>query len=343
MCMIDYRLPEKELGELRQAHRESRDKRSAYRINAVILLASGWSAEQVAQALLIDPDTARNYFKRYKQGGLTPLLQVAYRGSEPFLDDFELTQLKLRLKEQPPLSAQEIVGWVAENFGVNYTESGMIALLHRIGYVYKKAKLIPGKADPQQQIKFLDEYKKIKENKGEHDRIYFMDAVHPQHNPTASYVWTERGSECEIPTNTGRKRLNINGAIDIEKMEAVISYEKTINADAAIFLLQEIERENLTAGTIWIICDNARYYRSKAVSEYLKDSKIKLVFLPAYSPNLNLIERFWKFFKRKVTYNKYYGTFNEFKYACEDFFDSLEQYALQLRSLLTENFQIIGC
>ena len=125
-------------------------------------------------------------------------------------------------------------------------------------------------------------------------------------------------------------------------MDVVISYEETINADAAIFLLQKIERENPKAGVIWIICDNARYYRSKAVSEYLKDSKIKLVFLPAYSPNLNLIERFWKFFKRQVTYNAYYETFNEFKYACEYFFDSLEQYTLQLRSLLTENFQIIG-
>lgn len=78
------------------------------------------------------------------------------------------------------------------------------------------------------------------------------------------------------------------------------------------------------------------------VSEYLKDSKIKLVFLPAYSPNLNLIERYWKFFKKKVLYNRYYEKFEEIKEACERFFRQSRRYLKELRSLLTENFQIIG-
>lgn len=66
------------------------------------------------------------------------------------------------------------------------------------------------------------------------------------------------------------------------------------------------------------------------------------MFLPPYAPNLNLIERFWKFFKKKILYNRYFETFDEFKVACEDFFANPASYRSELRSLLTEKFEIIG-
>ena len=95
------------------------------------------------------------------------------------------------------------------------------------------------------------------------------------------------------------------------------------------------------AATITVFCDNARYYRSKAVRAYLEHSRIDLQFLPPYAPNLNLIERFWKFFKRQVLYNRYYETFADYKAACKQFFADLDAHAEQLRSLLTDNFEII--
>jgi transposase len=96
------------------------------------------------------------------------------------------------------------------------------------------------------------------------------------------------------------------------------------------------------AEVIYTICDNARYYRSKKVKEYLRKSKIELVFLPPYSPNLNLIERLWKYFRKIVLYNKYYGTFDEFRKACKSFFRRIKRDKEDISSLLTENFQIIG-
>ncbi len=61
-----------------------------------------------------------------------------------------------------------------------------------------------------------------------------------------------------------------------------------------------------------------------------------------YAPKLNLIERFWKFFKKKVLYNRYYDTFDKFKRACEDFFANAHGYAPQFRTQFTENFEIVG-
>jgi transposase len=122
----------------------------------------------------------------------------------------------------------------------------------------------------------------------------------------------------------------------------VVRFDDTIDADSTIALLKQLEEVNLAATWIYVVCDNARYYPSKAVKPYLETSRIKLVFLPAYAPNLNLIERFWKFFKKKILYNRYFEAFDEFRKACEEFFQNPSQYKRELRSLLTENFAIIG-
>ena len=212
-----------------------------------------------------------------------------------------------------------------------------------MGYVYKKPKLVPGKANAEKQGEFIKRYHELKATKASEDTIYFMDAVHPHHNPIAGYGWIKRGQDREIRSNTGRRRLNINGVIDCVKQHAIVRYDDTINAQSTIALFQQIEAQHPDAGKIHIICDNARYYRSRLVTEYLENSKIQLEFLPPYAPNLNLIERYWKFFKKKVLYGRYYETFDSFKTACDQFFASTNRYRDALRSLLTDNFQIIGC
>ena len=122
----------------------------------------------------------------------------------------------------------------------------------------------------------------------------------------------------------------------------MVRFDDTVNAESTIALLERLERLNPSATCIHVICDNARYYRSKAVKAYLQTSRIELVFQPPYAPNLNLIERFWKFFKKKVLYQQYYETFKEFRAACKKFFRQAKRYKKELRSLLAENFHIVN-
>ena len=341
--MQDYQLTPQELAELRVVHRRVRNVREAYRINAVILLGQGWRVMDVALALLIDPDTVRAYFKHYRAGGVTGLLGMNYVGSAAWLDAEQLRALEQHLQSTLYLTAAEVAHYVYERWGVSYTLSGMTARLHRVGFIYKKATLAPGKhPPPAEQVAFVERYEKLKENMAEDDAIYFVDAVHPQHNPIMGCSWIKRGQEQVIPSNTGRQRLNINGAINIAKLSAEFRFDDTINAASTIALFQQLEAANPTALRIIVICDNARYYKAKVVSAYLENSRIELVSLPPYCPNLNLIERLWKFLKRQVLHNQYYETLERFKSACKDFFTELEFFKPQLRTLLTENFQIIG-
>ena len=92
-------------------------------------------------------------------------------------------------------------------------------------------------------------------------------------------------------------------------MNLVMRYDDTINADSTIKLFEQIKMAYPHAKKITIICDNARYYRSKMVRAYLENSSIELIFLPPYAPNLNLIERYWKYFKKIVLYISYYEPF----------------------------------
>jgi len=340
--MFTYRFDKREMEELRAAHRQARNVREAYRINAVLLLGKGRTVGDVADALLMDPDTVRTYFKRYKKGGIEGLLRMNYVGSEALLNEVQLSELDTHLQEHLFLTAESVARWVEERWNVCYSANGMASVLHRLGYVYKKPKLVPGKANPAAQKEFLEEYENCKQNSAWGDAILFMDATHPQHNPVLGYGWIKRGEAYPVRSNTGRNRLNINGAINIQSMSAQVRFDDTIDATSTIALFEQIERAYPLARRITIICDNARYYRSKAVSEYLENSRIELLFLPPYSPNLNLIERFWKFFKRQVLYNHYYEAFDDYKNACKRFFRELDSYVPQLRSLLTENFQIVG-
>ncbi len=339
--MNDYSLTDQELFDLQVLHREMTEKRQADRIKAIILLNSGWRPSQIAQVLLIDRSTVRRYYHDYKKGGVTRLLETNYARHRGYLTLEQEQTLDGYLQEHLHITAKSVIAYVEDRWDIRYSESGMTDLLHRLGYVYKKPKLVPGKADAQAQKVFLEEYEALKKSRDKDDVILFMDAVHPQHNPVMSNGWIKQGKEFQICSNTGRQRLNINGAVSLDTMKLVMRYDDTINADSTIKLFEQIETAHPNAKKITIICDNARYYRSKLVKAYLEESCIELMFLPPYAPNLNLIERYWKYFKKVVLYNSYYETFQKFKQACEDFFENTEEHLSSLRTLLTENFQII--
>ena len=343
MLMRGFELTIEEVRSLRGLHRNCRDKRLADRIKAVVLLGSGWTVADTAEALLLDEDTVCGYVQLYRQGRCEALLTMHYQGSTPKLSPEQIEQLDQHLMEHTYLRVQDIVAYVENRFDVTYTVQGMTDLLKRLNYVYKKPKLLPGKhQDVATQLEFIESYERLKRSKGKDDPIYFMDGVHPQHNPVAAYGWIKRGIDKPLESNTGRNRVNINGAIDIDRLNVVVEFDERVNAQSTIALLKKLQSKHRKAKKIYVICDNARYYRSRLVKEFLKDSKVELVFLPPYSPNLNLIERLWKYFRKQILYNKYYEHFAQFQATCHAFFDNIKEHKEALHSLLTENFQIIG-
>ncbi|MEM8629461.1 MAG: IS630 family transposase, partial [Chlamydiota bacterium] len=148
-----------------------------------------------------------------------------------------------------------------------------------------------------------------------------MDGVHPTHNTKTIWGWMKKGVRKTIRTNTGRQRINLSGALDINKHKVLIQEDTTLNAESTIAFFKKIEKSYENFVKIYLFSDNARYYKNRFVQDYLKNSRIELRFLPPYSPNLNPIERLWKFMNEKVLWNKYYEKFSAFKHAVMGFLE----------------------
>ena len=127
----------------------------------------------------------------------------------------------------------------------------------------------------------------------------------------------------------------------IEETKQVIAREdESINAQSTVKLLSQLLAMQ-PKGKLYVILDNARYYHSEIVQEFIGNNRrIEFVFLPPYSPNLNLIERIWKFVKKKVSYNKYYEKYSVFRNKFMHCLNNLDRYEEELETLMTEKFQL---
>lgn len=335
--MNGFELSASQVKRLRALHKAQRDRRSAYRINAIILLGTSWTLTEVSEALLLDTETLRNYVKKYRDGLVEKLIKNNHKGRKSRLTDIQKSELSAHLHETTYPDVNSIIDYVKKKYSVTYKKTGMRSILSELGFVYKKPKLVPGNSNPVEVMKFLQRYEELRRT---NIPLYFMDGVHPQHNSRPSYGWIKKGETKALQSNTGRKRLNINGVVNIDSKDLIVCVDKAVNAQSTIKLFKKILKRHKNDDKVYIVCDNAAYYRSRLVKDFVCDTeKIELVFLPPYSPFLNLIERVWKYFNQMVLYNKYYPLFSDFKDTCLCFFKKKHKRALDKK--LVEKFHLI--
>ena len=315
-----------------------RYRRYADRIRVILLLDEGKTVSNIASYLFLDEGSVRNYRKSYEEGGLDQLVLDGYKGGISKLSSADQIKLSQALESKLFRTTHEIVLYVDHQFGVHYTVSGMTNLLHRLGFSYKKPKGVPGKANREAQKKFLRQYRGVKS----HGPVYFSDATHPMFNAVLGYGWIKRGQDFEVKTTAGRQRLNINGAIEINNLDVIARSCESVNKDSTCDLLHAIRRKNPEKAKVYLVMDNAAYNRAKKVRALAKKLKIRLLYLPPYSPNLNPIERLWKFMKKKAISNREFQNFQHFKRDVMMFFRGIRKYKHELSSLITDNFQILG-
>jgi len=185
---------------------------------------------------------------------------------------------------------------------------------------------------------------KLAEAKANKRVVYFADAAHFVLGAFVSILWSLH--RIFVPTSSGRQRYNVLGCINAVTHELVtVCNTSYINALSVIELLEKIyEKHKNDAIPISIFLDNAKYQRCKIVQNRAIELGIELVFLPSYSPNLNLIERLWKWIKKDCLNCKYYETFENFKNAIDNSLNKVNNGLAkkELDSLLTLNFQLFN-
>lgn len=320
---------------------KKQDSRIYKRLHAIILYDDGFGIRKISSLFYLDEDTIRSYIESFRVDGIPDLKIFRYNGKPSQLSKDQLTELKLHLSDKIYLTSDQVCNYVLQQYGVLYKPKGMAKLLKRLGFVYKKPKTIPGKADIEKQEKFLKvTLLPCLEQSSDNNPVYFSDAVHPTHNVQPHYGWILKGSDKAVKTNSGRQRININGAVCFHNKDVVYREDETINRDSTVALLRQIRAKHNADTEVVVFLDNARYNRAVKVTEYAGQNKIKLLYLPSYSPNLNLIERLWRYFKKEVCVT-YYEHFGEFKKAVTDFLDNIGACKNDLMSLLTPKFHIM--
>ena len=321
------------------------ETRLTRRANALVLLDDGMSCEAIAKVLYLDDDTIRYWYALYAERGPSWLADFGYKGRACELTAAQQDALKTWVAQTLPRTTTMVGEWIEKSYGVSYSRSALIKLLQRNDMEYRKPELVPPKLDPVKQQAFIDGYEKLLNTLGDDEAVVFADAVHPTHAVRPAGCWAPKDTKIAIAGTSGRQRLNLHGAVDLETGATRMIEVTTVDAVSTIALLMAIVTMYPTKRLIHVFLDNARYHHAVLVQEWLArhEFRIKLHFIPIYCPHLNPIERLWGLMHRHVTHNRCHATYNDF---CRSVLHFLRQEVPKnwaaFCDSVTDNFRVIN-
>lgn len=320
---MEWKLLQQERNKLIALHKRERDKRRCDRIKAVLLYDKGYNYQQIAEILLLDDETIRRHIDDYisKQK-----LATKNGGSQSNLSEDQAAKLIVHLETNTYMHAKDICAYVAKEFTVRYTVSGMIKWLHDHQFCYKKPHGVPAKADSEKQEAFIQKHTELKSSLKPDEIILFCDSTHPQHQTKLSCGWIKKGIRKSEKMTACQKRVNIIGALDLTTHHLEYRQVDWANGESLKVFMLPLCDAYLNVSVIHLILDNAGYHRGEEFLKFIAPTKIKLHYLPPYSPNLNPIERLWKVMHEQVTYNRYYTKLSEFTAGILGFFENITEY-----------------
>lgn len=337
MTQIEFTTAEREaLHYWRFHHPHPRVQR---KMEALYLKSQGLSPEDVCRLCAISTTTFYRYLRQYGEGGIETLKEVPLPRRHSQLAAYRAL-IAADFRQRPPAKVAEAAHRIEQLTGLKRGPTQVRQFLKSLGMQLRKVGQIPAKADIVAQETFKTEAlePRLAEAKQGHRVVFFLDAAHFVFAPFLGLVWCFERLFVKAPS--GRQRFNVLAALNATTRDIfTVTNLPYITSETVCELLR------LLAGAhpgvpLTIVLDNARYQRCKLVQQLAQSLSIELLFLPAYSPNLNLIERFWKFVKKQCLYSKYYPDHVAFQQAIIECIERApDTYRQELESLLTLKFQ----
>lgn len=339
--MLKPNFTEEEITLIYQLFMEHPSGTAKKKLHVVYLKALGLPHQEIVRIARVSGDSVTRYLKAYVEGGVTALCSSQrYCPRSALLPHTDL--LKTHFQSHPPHTVAEAANEIEKLTGIKLALSACRDFMRKcLGMKCRKMAAIPSKADPDKQSVFLHDKLEpwLEEEKQCKRRVFFVDAAHFVMGAFLGMLWCfER---LFLKSSSGRNRYNVLGAYSAKGSELItITNTGYINSDTLVELLTVIHTRHADTA-ITLVLDNARYQRCEKVMNKALEFGIDLQFLPPYSPNLNLIERLWKFTKKQCLYNRYYETFCQFKAAIDDCLDKVSStFSEQVKSLLNPKFQL---
>jgi len=269
------------------------------KMDTILLRSEGIDIQTICRIADISRSTFYNYLSEYKQGGIDALKVVKFHKPTSELEAHKTT-IENYFRANPPATIKEAAAKIKELTGIERKETQVRVFLKKLGMKCRKIGMIPAKADPDVQANFLETKMepRLEEAKQNKRAVFFVDAAHFVLAPFLGLVWCFERLFIKAPA--GRQRFNVLASLNAITHELItVTNDTYINAESVKDLLYKLSQLNLGI-PITLILDNARYQKCNAVMTLAEQLKIELLFLPSYSPNLNLIERLWRFTRKNV-------------------------------------------
>lgn len=319
------------------------DPKAQKKMEVLYLKSQDVAHQEICRLCRISKTTLTTYLKQYQDGGLERLKEFGYAGPASALDE-HTTSLEAYFKDHPPRTTAEAQQVIKERTGIERSPTQVQAFMKRLGMKCRKVGYVPGRAaDPDKQaeqetFKTQQLEPRLEEAQAGQRAMLFMDAAHFVQGVCLARVWCF--VRVFIASASGRQRFNVLGAVDaVTKQLFTVTNETYINAESVCLLLTQIAAAYVGV-PITIVLDNARYQKCEVVLRHAAALGIELLYLPSYSPQLNLIERLWRFVRKECLYSKYYPKFDGFKQAIADCIQSAPtKHKDELETLLSWNFQ----
>jgi transposase len=309
------------------------------KMEALWLKSQGASHQDIYKYAGISANTLCQYLRDYQSGGIEQLKQLNFYHPNCDLCQFQST-LAEYFRQTPPATVNEARAKILELTGINRSPTRVRHFLKALGLSYRKVGMIPAKADVAVQEDFQKKHlePRLTEAKAGSRAVFFVDAAHFVLAPFLGWLWCVKRLFLKAPS--GRQRLNVLAALKVFSHELVmVTNHDYVNAQTVCELLHKLSQLSLDV-PLTLVMDNARYQKCRAVQELALQLNIELLFLPPYSPNLNLIERLWRWVKKKCLYSKYYDNFEGFTQAILSCLSQTHTtYKTETDSLLTLKFQ----
>ena len=320
------------------------DPRVQLKMEVLYLPSQGLAHAEVARLTRLSERTVQRYLHDYRDGGLEALKRPGAGGSTSQRAAQEQT-LKDYFVQHPPHTIKEAQAVIERRTGLRRSATAVPTFLQRLGFKRRCSMVVPKfaqePAKQQEQRLFHDETLQPQLDQVEAGlrKVFFVDAAHFVFGAFVGYLGCL--VRRRVPTPSGRQRWNVLGALDFATKEMLTVTNQTyITATTVCERLQGLVTQH-PGIPITLVLDNARYQRCHLVQEEAARLGVQLTFLPSYSPNLNLIERVWKFVKKECLSSHCYENFEEFKTGIGSCLDDLgTKYRAAMTTLITRNFQL---
>ncbi len=344
MDVSQYQFDDDEIAKLHDHRDNQPDVRLKVRFIALLMLAEGVELKSIASIIGKSIKTIENWHHQYVTKGIDSLNAFQYKPKRSYLTSEQIDQVVSWVKETNPGKTKEVREYIKDHFKVAYSNEAVRKILKKMGLKILRPKVVPGNPpSEEEQRKNIENYFEMKRTSEPGTVFLFGDGMHLIHQNVPGLCWADPKDPPILKTNTGRQRLNILGAYNPDLHSFVhLTGEENCNAERVIEYFDVILKAYRRAPAIFLILDNATYFKAEIVTTWLKDHpKLKLEFLPPYAPNLNLIERFWRFVKEHLVRNTYYKKYKTFRAKVFQFLNHVDEHTDELETLMVEKFQIV--